>query len=192
MAAPSISLTRPHVGLVGGIASGKGTICDILAGIGYTIIALSDFVAEEIRAKQATNIDRKTYFETANEMRREKGNDVLCHLAISYITRNNINHFVIDGLRTVDEVQLMRRAFDDFFLIGINVPLEKRIERVLARRRRIDPSSTSDILLDMTREAKDVAEGCQLGDVLNICDFYVDGQLSIPDTKDLCVRLVTT
>jgi adenylate kinase family enzyme len=131
MAAPNISLTRPHIGLVGGIASGKGTICDILAGIGYTIIALSDFIAEEIRAKQVTNIDRRTYFETANEMRREEGNDVLCRLAISYITRNNINPFVIDGLRTVDEVQLMRRTFDDFFLIGINVPIEKRIERVL-------------------------------------------------------------
>jgi dephospho-CoA kinase len=190
MAILNVSLARPHIGLVGGIASGKSTICDILAGIGYTSITLSTFVAEEIRANHVTTIDRRTYFQTANELRREKGNDVLCRLAISYITRNNINHFVVDGLRTLDEVRLMRLTFDDFFLIGVRIPLDKRVERVLARRRAIDPDSISDILLDMEREAKDVTEGCQLADVLDICDVSVDGQLPISATKDLLVRLV--
>src|SRR5205814_9582000 len=136
--------------------------------------------------------NRTDYFEMANSMRRAKGYDVLARLAIRTIKKEEHSCFVIEGLRTREEIGLLRRIFKDIVLVGVCTSLEERLRRVEARRRQIDPMEIQMILKDIDREASDVEEGCQLAAVMEICDIYISGELSLPDTEARILEVITS
>ncbi|MEK7524047.1 MAG: AAA family ATPase [Patescibacteria group bacterium] len=187
---PTRSPKTNHVGVVGGIASGKTTISSTLDEHGYRVISLSDFVRAELLDRGFGATSRDEYFEMANEMRRTHGRDILERLAVEQIARESIQKFAIDGMRTPEGVEYLRKVFRDLLIIGVETPREERIRRVVERLRQIDPVGQKAIEKDMTREWADVPEGCQLGKVMETCDFYVNGGLTIAENRAAVLDLI--
>lgn len=171
--------SKDRIGVVGGIASGKTTVSNVLIDHGYGVISLSNFVREELIRRGITAANRNDYFEAANAMRRTHGKDILERLAVEKIARDGIRRFVIDGMRTPEGVDYLRKVFHDLLIIGVETPMEERIRRVMSRLRDIDPTSREAIQYDIAREWSDVPEGCQLGKVMEKCNVFVNGGLPI-------------
>lgn len=185
-------IIRSQIGLVGGIASGKTTISKMFERFGFTIISLSDFIKEEIKAKNLEMMSRDVYFDTANAMRRQNGNHIIAQMAINKIVQDDPPCFLIDGIRVVEEVTLLREAFTDFFLIGINTSLEERLRRIQLRQREIDAIQIEKILKDISRESSDGAQVCQLDLVLQMCDMHINGAMALEEIRDECYKIVTS
>lgn len=177
-------LSSPHLGLIGGIASGKTTIGNVLLDHGYKVISFSDFIRDEIDARGIKNPTRDDYFEMANEMRRTNSRDILARLAIEKVVKERIDRFVFDGMRNPDEIDFLRRFVRDFILIGVETATEERIRRVQVRLRGIDPTDRQKILGDIDREFFDPSpDGCRLSQVMSLADVFVNGNLSPDENK---------
>lgn len=72
------------IGLVGRMASGKGEVVRILQDMGFSHIALSDFVREEA-AKRGMPGKRANLMGVGNLMRAKEGASVLAHRALERI-----------------------------------------------------------------------------------------------------------
>ncbi|MBP9748527.1 MAG: methyltransferase domain-containing protein [Candidatus Pacebacteria bacterium] len=177
-------IQTPHLGLIGAIASGKTTVGNVLAQEGYRIVSLSDFIRERLTLAGINNPKRSDYFDAANQMRSDGGQDVLARLAVSKIALEGTNKFVIDGVRTTEEVNFLRRFVRDFALIAVETPIELRLARVTSRMREIDAQTRNAIIADMQREFFDPSpDGCRLGQVLGLADTTIPGNLSLVGTK---------
>ncbi|MDD5773106.1 MAG: dephospho-CoA kinase [bacterium] len=185
-------ITKKHIGIAGGIASGKSTICEIISRLNYSIISLSDFIKNEAYVKGIKISDRIDYFTIANLMREEKGNDILAKMAIEKIKRENIERFIIDGIRTTEEVILFRNKFYDFFLIGVEVSLATRLIRIKKRQREIDSNNNYNILNYIEKENSDTDNGCQLIKVMDMCDNIIDGNIPIQKISNNCFKLISS
>jgi len=172
-------LAVPHLGVIGGMASGKTTISEILAARNYNVISLSAFVRAEALARGIEKPTRDDYFNVSNIMRRDYGRDILARLAIKKVIDDRIERFVLDGMRNPEEIDFFRQLIRDFVLIGVETDTEERIRRIQSRLRDIDNKDHQRILGDMDREFFDPSpDGCRLSQVLSLADFYINGNLS--------------
>lgn len=177
-------ISAPHLGLVGGIASGKSTIGNILIAHGYQVVSLSDFIRDELLACGTKEPTRKDYFEMANEMRRTRSRDILARLAVQKVVAEGIDRFVFDGMRNPEEVDFLRRFVKDFVLIGVETATEERIRRVQIRLRAIDSAEREKILGDIDREFFDPSpDGCRLSQVMSLANLYVNCNLPLDENK---------
>jgi dephospho-CoA kinase/SAM-dependent methyltransferase len=183
-------LSSPHLGLIGGIASGKTTIGNILNQHGYTVISFSDFIRDELVSRGVDNPTRNNYFEMANAMRKTHSRDILARLAIQKVVGEGIDRFVFDGMRNPDEIDFLKRFIRDFILIGVETATEERIRRVQVRLRDIDPTDRAKILGDIDREFFDPSpDGCRLSQVMSLSDVFVNGSLTPEENNIFIERL---
>src|SRR5437588_450169 len=97
--------------LTGMPGSGKSTVAESLRKKGFAVIAMGDVVRDEAKRK---NID-PTDFNLGNlmlELRRESGPGAIAHLILDEIerreTRSAAQNIVVDGIRSVPEVEILR------------------------------------------------------------------------------------
>lgn len=183
-------LSSPHLGLIGGIASGKTTIGNVLNQHGYQVISFSDFIRDELTARGVTSPNRGDYFEMANAMRRTHSRDILARLAIQKVVGQGIDRFVFDGMRNPEEIDYLKRFIRDFILIGVETATEERIRRVQVRLRGIDATDRERILGDIDREFFDPSpDGCRLSQVMSLADVFVNGNLTPEENKTFIENL---
>ncbi|MFC1615821.1 AAA family ATPase [Patescibacteria group bacterium] len=171
-------------GLIGGIASGKSTVQKVFADEDYQVIELSDTLKKKLKEMGIDNPKRIDYATCAETLREEFGKAALALLSVNNISEDG--KVVISGIRTPEEVEYLRERFSDLVLIGIDVPLEVRIERVRSRLRSIDPMSEEAILKEIDREWNGGENGCQLGSTITLCDIFINGNTSINNMQAEC------
>ncbi len=186
--------TPMHIGLVGGIASGKSTISRALEAKGYTVVTASDFIKAAILNEQtdATQaITRSDYFEKGTQMRREGGRGVVAQHVLAHLAANGITQFVVDGFRVPDEITYFKSIVTDFVVIGVDTNQKERIRRVLSRLRDIDSTEETDIVADIEREWRDPdPDGCHLEAVMEMCDFTISGEQAVEKTRETVYKLL--
>ncbi len=131
------------IGLTGLIASGKGTVAKILMEKGYEYLSTSDIVREETKKRGLSGI-RDNLISVANSLRANHGEGILAQKIIDKINNSGGSKFIVDGIRNVGEVKVLRQM-DNFKLLGITAELDTRIKRVLARDRSSDPNTEEEI-----------------------------------------------
>ncbi len=180
----------PHLGLIGGIASGKSTAGDIFKQHGYQVVSFSDFIKDELHSHGIMKPTRDDYFGMANQMRRDNSRDILARLAIQKVVMGGIDRFVLDGMRNSEEIDLLRKFVRDFVLIGVETDTEERIRRVQLRMRNIDHTERQRILGDIDREFFDPSpDGCRLSQVMSMADVYVNGNLTLEENRTFIENL---
>lgn len=178
-------ISAPHLGIVGGMASGKTTVGKILEKEGYKVISLSEFIKDELKSKGILKPTREDYFKTANELRQNYSMDILARLATKKIIDEGIEKFVIDGMRNPEEIYFLREFIRDFILIGVETSTEERIRRVQTRLREIDSKDYYRIFGDISREFFDPSsDGCRLGQVMSLTYLYINGDLPVEEIEN--------
>ena len=121
------------IGLVGTIASGKGTVADYFCKRGFYYYRLSDVLRKKLKEEEK-EITRTSLQDKGNELRKKLGNAALAKEAIKEFQDSKVENFVIDGIRNPGEVEELRKV-RNFFLIGIDAPVEIRFKRAKERGR---------------------------------------------------------
>ncbi|HEY0220859.1 MAG TPA: AAA family ATPase [Candidatus Paceibacterota bacterium] len=122
------------LGITGQPAAGKDTIADYLVTKGFEKFSMSDVLREEM-ADLGLPLDRDTIRVFAERRKADLGNDYLCHKILKKISRNS----VIPSIRSTSEVKTFKEKLkNDFKLITVESPIEKRFEWAKERQREGD------------------------------------------------------
>jgi len=160
------------IGLTGLASCGKGTVSDYLKRYGFIQLIFSDILKEE--AEKRGLLKNKTYEEQKNvfsklgdELRKESGKwYILAEMLVEKIKSNNIEKVVVDGFRSVEEVEFFKKSFKNFYLIFIDANENTRF----LRRKLEDPTATIKGFKD--RDERDI-KGKGLGKVIEMADFKI-------------------
>lgn len=175
------SETQVIIGLTGLAASGKGTAAQYLKEkYGFKVLVFSDIIKEEAERRglltgKGMEETKSILSEFGDVWRKETGRkDIVGQKLIEKIKEGNLNKVVVDGFRSVEEVELFRKTFKKFILIQIDASLEKRWERRLKQ----DPMSKR---ADFEARDRNDIEKKGLGDVIKMADVVVDNNKTKED-----------
>ena len=162
------------VGLTGLASSGKGEVSSYLVEkYDFVKLVFSEVLREE--AEKRNLLENKSYEEQKSilsklgeTLRKGSGRwDILAVKLVEKIKSGKFEKVVVDGFRSVEEVALFKKNFENFYLIFVEADEKIRF----ARRKLEDPNiSISDI---RQRDKRDVEE-LGLGKVIEMADFKIN------------------
>lgn len=97
------------IGITGPFGSGKTTASVYFETKGFFKIILSSFLEEEL-GKQGKEITRENLQDLGNLWRKQNGSGILAQKALDYIFANNIEKVVVDGIRNLGEVEVLKKS----------------------------------------------------------------------------------
>ena len=137
--------------------AGKTEAVIVATNIGLPVFRIGDIVWEEVE-KRGVPVDSKNVGKIADEMRRKCGNDIWARKTYEKIKSSNItlgDVIVIDGIRSLDEVNYFKKIFGkDLIIIAITASDDIRRQRALNRNRIDDTNDFKEIKKRDERERK--------------------------------------
>jgi dephospho-CoA kinase len=126
------------VGLAGMPGSGKSLVVKVARMIGYGVVVMGDVVREETR-KRGLELNPNNIGKVMLELRKNSGANVIAAKCIPKIKRKRRRKVVVDGIRSLSEVEAFKEHFPKFSLIAVHSSSETRFKRLYRRRRSDDP-----------------------------------------------------
>lgn len=161
------------IGLTGLASAGKGSFSDYLVEkYDFKRFVFSDILREE--AKKRNLVENKSYEQQkyvlsklGEKMRQESGRwDILAIKLIEKIKSGNFDKVVVDGFRSVEEVNLFKKNFEKFYLIFVDADKQIRF----LRRKKDDRTTTIENV--RKRDIENI-EVMGLGKVIEMADFKI-------------------
>lgn len=132
------------IGITGTIGSGKGTVVEYLKTKGFQhYSARSIFLAE--LAKRGLKNDRNAMRQIANELRRTYGPAYIAETLFQEAETAGGNA-VIESLRTVGEIEALKKLSSSFVLLAVDADPKTRYERILKRGNETDQVSFEEFI----------------------------------------------
>ena len=119
--------------------AGKSTIADGLKPRGYDIVNMGNAVREEAK-KRNLEPSRENLGKLMLELREKNGPGAIAELVKSKIETSNANVILIDGVRSNDEIQVLRK-FGTVKLLAIHASTDTRFDFLQKRGRSDDPQT---------------------------------------------------
>lgn len=140
------------ISFVGLPGSGKSEASKIARDVGIKIINGGDLIRNETLNRKLPITDENVGY-VANILRKEMGMDAIVKMCIPIIDSIKEDIVLIDSIRNIEEVETLKNRYgDNFILIRINAPFDKRIERMRKRARDDDVSTTEQLIEREKRE----------------------------------------
>ncbi|MEJ2243349.1 MAG: dephospho-CoA kinase [Candidatus Bathyarchaeota archaeon] len=92
---------------------------------------------------------------------------------------------VIDGIRSLVEVEEFKKHFPDFVLVAIHSSPKTRYKRLVNRKRSDDPLNWETFIQRDLREL-----GIGMGSVISVADYMIINEGSIKQLKNKIIQLV--
>lgn len=157
--------------------AGKEELLGVARSMGVPFLRMGDIV-REYHASSGTDMSVGAF---ASSQREELGKDVWARRALE---RMHGDIFLVDGCRSMDEVNSYRSLSDDVMIVGIYAPPEARYQRLVKRCRDDAPRDIGEF------EARDSREmGWGLSDVLALADVMI---LNDSDLESFKLRAAMT
>ncbi len=150
------------IGVVGMPGSGKGVVTKVAEDMDIAIIRMGDVVREEAKKR------KKDVGKVAIMLRREYGDSFIAKTCVDRIKKLNINKIMIEGIRSLDEVETFKNNFEDFKVIAIHSSPKTRFRRLKRRNRVDDPKN---ILEFKERDERELGFG--IGDAIATSDYMI-------------------
>jgi len=158
--------------------AGKSTIADGLKPKGYDVINMGDAVREEA-TKRNLEPSRSNLGKLMLELREKNGPGAIAELIKPQIESSPSDVILIDGLRSIDEIQVIRK-FGNVKLLAIHASTDTRFD-FLQKRGRLDDPQTQDNF-----EERDNRElGVGLSKPIALSDYAIS---NIDLTKDQLIE----
>lgn len=159
------------IGVVGAVCSGKGFLADELHKKGYIKLTFSDVLREEVK-RRGIELIRANLHDLGNELRKKHGADYLATRLLKKVESGK--DYVMDGIRNPAEINALRE-FKDSVIIGIEAPVEKRLQWMIMRNREKDPHSIEEVKkVDAKNNGAGEPEyGLQIDRCMEMIDFKI-------------------
>jgi dephospho-CoA kinase len=148
----SENLSKLIVCLTGMPGAGKSTIANGLKSKGYEIINMGDAVREEAK-KRNIEPSGQNLGQIMLELREKNGAGAVAELIQNKIKNSSSNVIVIDGIRSNEEIQVLRK-FGTVKLLSVHASTDTRYSFLIERGRSDDPQTRDNFDERDVREIK--------------------------------------
>lgn len=159
------------IGVTGLPGSGKSIVARVAKNLDFNVIRMGDVIRDEALKRNAD------IGETAVKLREEYGKYVVAERCVEIIkelqhntpkNRKNDLKYIIEGIRSPEEVKIFKRNFRGFKVIAVHSSPNVRFMRVKKRKRSDDSESFHEFKKRDTRELK-----FGIGNVIATSDFMI-------------------
>ena len=158
---------RIAVGLVGMPGAGKGTVREIVQKMGYHVVVMGDEVRQEA-SRRALKPTPENLGIVMLKLREEEGPAAVAKRCIPKMAKAKEKVVVVEGIRSLHEVEEFKRRFPSFALIAIHASPETRFRRLFQRKRSDDPEGWETF---MERDLRELGVG--LGSAVATADHMI-------------------
>ena len=143
---------RLMICITGMPGAGKSTVATLLRNYGFSVITMGDAVREEAKLHNLEMTDANLG-NLMLELRKDLGPAAVAYLILKKIHRdsNFKGDIVIDGLRCIDEVKVLK-TMGCVKLLAIHASAETRYNHIKQRGRADVPLNDSDFIIRDKRE----------------------------------------
>ena len=165
------------IGLVGMPGSGKSVAARVGRKLGFTIIVMGDVIREEL-VKRGLKATPENLGRVMVEIRGEEGAAVVAKKTIEKMVRVKGRRIIIDGVRSVSEVDEFKKQFPEFKLVSIHSSPDTRFHRIFKRRRSDD---ALDRRVFTTRDQRELTVG--IGSAIALADYVIINEGTLTQFK---------
>lgn len=165
------------VGLAGMPGAGKSVVVNVAKASGYGVVVMGDEVREEAK-RQGLEPTPENLGRIMLELRRLEGETVIAKRCISKIAATKEDKVIVDGVRSLAEVEEFRKNFPKFVLVAVHASPETRFKRLFHRRRSDDPKSWE---VFCERDMRELGVG--LGNAIALAEYMMVNEESLGDAK---------
>jgi len=169
------------VGLAGMPGAGKSLAVDAAREMGYAVVVMGDVIREETLRRGLT-LTPQNVGTVMLQLRSDGGNTVVASKCIPKIESQAENKVLVDGLRSLYEVDAFREHFASFGVLAIHASPETRFNRLSSRRRSDDPDGW-EVFRD--RDLRELGVG--LGNVIAMSEQLIVND-NIPEQVKDAIR----
>lgn len=165
------------VGLAGMPGAGKSIVVNVAMANGYGVVVMGDEVREEAK-KRGLEPTPENLGQIMLELRRLEGEAVIAKRCIPKIAAMTGNKVIVDGIRSLAEVEEFKRNFPKFVLVAVHASPETRFRRLFHRRRSDDPKSWE---VFRERDMRELSVG--LGNAIALAEYMIVNEESLGVAK---------
>ncbi|ERH01833.1 MAG: dephospho-CoA kinase [Halonotius sp. J07HN6] len=170
------------LGTVGLPGSGKGEFAAVAREADIPVVTMGDVIRQACRDRGLDPADN--HGDVATALREENGPAAIAEASLPHV-RDHLDDggddtVVVDGLRSMVEVEAFTDAFgDDFAVVSIEAPFDLRAERLDERGR-----DDTDTDLEALRERDERELGFGMGDVMEHADYQIDNTGTLAEFRE--------
>ncbi len=160
-------MKRLGIGVTGMPGAGKSLFSAAAEKLGLPVVRMGDIVFDEVK-KRGLPLTLENVGKIAIELRREYGPDIVARKVIERIQSGSFENqqiIVIEGIRSLEEVNVFKNFFEEFILVAIHAPPNIRYERLIKRGRADDTLNVDKLKKRDLREL-----GMGIGNVIAMAD----------------------
>ena len=163
--------------ITGMSGSGKTTLADMFRDDGYRIVTMGD-VIRGVAEERGVEPTPEALGSIAKEIRREGGDAAVADKCVEMLGRMDDPVVVVDGVRSLSEVDAFRESFDTS-LVAIHASPGERYRRLKERGRSDDPDEFSPFRERDLREL-----GFSLGWAVALADYMIVNEGTLEELGD--------
>jgi dephospho-CoA kinase len=168
--------------VVGMPGSGKEEFVAASEAKGYQVVRMGDVVRDEAK-KKGLKLDDQDVGGLAASERHEHGPTVWAERTLERVKGDKC---IIDGTRSLDEVERFRQAFGQrLLLVAVFAPERTRYDRLSKRGRGDDPKSIDEF---RTRDKRELGWG--LGSAFASADLVIVNDATVDGFKEKAAKLL--
>ncbi len=172
-----MSANKIVVGLAGMPGSGKSLVVETARELGYSIIVMGDVIREET-LNLGLELTPQNVGKVMLQLRADGGATVVAQKCIPKIESQKNSNILIDGLRSLHEVEAFKAHFTKFSIAAVHASPETRFTR-LSNRHRSDDSNGWTIFHE--RDMRELSVG--LGNVIALAEQMIVNDTTIDEAK---------
>ncbi len=155
------------IGVAGMPGAGKATVVEAAKKMGYGVVVMGDEVRDETR-RLTLEPTPENVGRIMLKLRQEEGPAAVAKRCIPKIEKAKPRVVVVDGIRSLYEVDAFKKHFPKFKLLAFHASPETRFKRLFKRKRSDDPARWETFL---ERDWRELRVG--LGSVIASADVMI-------------------
>ena len=159
------------IAITGMPGAGKSTAAEALVANGWHRVVMGDVVREETRRRGLPE-DAKHTGEVMRELRKQHGEAAIAELCLKFIKKSGFEKVVVDGIRSVAEVEAFRKSAD-VLMIAVQASETRRFGFLKERGRTDDPDSYA---MFHRRDERELEIG--IGEAIALADEVISNEHS--------------
>jgi len=160
-------IDRLVLGLAGMPGAGKSLVVNVAKVSGYGIVVMGDVVREEVE-RRCLEPNPENLGKIMLDLRQREGNSVIAKRCIPKIENTKENKVIVDGVRSLSEVEEFKKHFLKFSLVAIHSSPETRFKRLYRRQRSDDPKNWE---IFQKRDLRELSVG--LGNAIAMTEYII-------------------
>lgn len=165
------------IGLAGMPGAGKSVVVNVARERDYGVAVMGDEVREEAKRRRLKPT-RENLGKIMLELRQDEGGAVIAKRCIPKIDKMAERKLIVDGVRSLSEVEEFSKHFPNFSLLAVHSSPETRFKRLYRRRRSDDPRSWETF---HERDVRELSVG--LGDIIAMAQHVIVNEEKIEALK---------